>query len=139
MAEIDLARSHVERCLQDLLAVHDVTPDADGFYPYPSATSFCWIGVDPGDPPVVRAVACATVGVKMSMRLLRELNELNARGGMTRVYWDDRDVYVEQAMPAYAVDRRSLGHAAHSVATLADEVGPVIAAVFGGQTPLAEV
>jgi YD repeat-containing protein len=139
MSDADLARSHVERCLQSLWNVHDLHPDADGHYPYCSGTAACWIGVDGGDPPVVTAVACAAVGVKKSMKLFGELNELNARGRTTRVYWDDGEILVEQTMLANTVDRRALAHAGQSVAAVANDIGPVIAAVFGGCTPLAEI
>lgn len=139
MSDNDMARSHVERCLQDLWGVHDLHPDADGHYPYCSGTAACWIGLHPGDPPVVTAVACAAVGVKKSMKLLAELNELTRRSRTTRVYWDDGDVLVEHTMLAHAVDRRTLAYAGQEVAQVANDIGTMIAAVFGGCTPLAEV
>lgn len=136
MAEIDLARSHVERCLQDLWDKPDVHPDNDGDYPYKSGSASCWIGIDPGDPPLVKATACAAVAVKKSGKLLTELNELNARCRTTRVYWYSGSVLVEQSMLAHTVDRQSLSQAGQSVAAVANDIGPMIAAVFGGHTPV---
>ncbi|OBK28864.1 hypothetical protein EHH44_10260 [Mycolicibacter terrae] len=136
MSDIDLARSHVERCLQDLWDKPDVCPDSDGDYPYKSGSASCWIGIDPGDPPLVRATACAAVEVKKSGKLLTELNELNARCRTTRVYWYGGSVMVEQSMLAHTVDRRSLAQAGQSVAAVANDIGPMIATVFGGHTPV---
>lgn len=139
MSDIDLARSHVERCLQDLWGKHDICADHDGDYPYNSGSASCWIGIDPGDPPLVRATACAAVNVKRSGKLLAELNELNARCRTARVYWQGGSVMVEQSMLAHTVDRRSLAQAGQSVAAVADDIGPMIATVFGGHTPLAPI
>ena len=137
MTELDLARSHVERCLQDLWHVHHLEPDSDGDYAYKSGSAACWIGIDPGEPPLVKAVACAAVGVKKSTKLLAELNELNTRCRTVHVYWRDGSIIVEQAMLAHTVDRRSLSQAGQSVASVANDIGPMIAAVFGGHTPIA--
>jgi hypothetical protein len=136
MAAIDLARSHVERCLQDLWSVERVLPDADGDYCYGSGTAACFIGLDASEPVVVKAVACAAVEVKKTAKLLDELNDVNARCRMAHVYWSNGAVLVEQALFADAVDRGSLAHAGHAVAHIANDLGPMIAAVFGGHTPL---
>lgn len=54
MAVIDLARSHVERRLEDLRSVERVLPDADGGYCYGSGTVACFIGLDAAGHVVVR-------------------------------------------------------------------------------------
>lgn len=136
MSDSDLARSHVERCLQDLWGVHHVGKDGDGNYPFASGTALCWIGVDPGKPLVVKAVACAAVDVKKSAKLFTELNDLNAGGRTTRIYWEDGAVLVEQSMLAYTVDRRSLAYAGTSVSKTANKIGELISVMFGGRTPL---
>ena len=136
VAAIDLARSHVERCLQDLWSVERVLPDADGDYCYGSGSAACYIGLDSAEPVVVKAVACAAVEVKKTAKLLDELNEVNARCRMARVYWINGAVLVEQTLFADTVDRGSLAHAGQSVAHIANDLGPMIAAVYGGRTPL---
>lgn len=138
MAAIDLARSHVERCLQDLWSVERVVPDAEGDYCFGSGTAACFIGLDGAEPMVVKAVACAAVEVKKTAKLLEELNEVNARCRMAHVYWHNGAVLVEQALFADAVDRGSLAHAGQSVARIANDLGLMIAAVYGGRTPLEE-
>lgn len=136
VAAIDLARSHVERCLQDLWSVERVLPDADGDYCYGSGTAACYVGLDAAEPVVVNAVACAAVEVKKTAKLLEELNEVNARCRMAHVYWTNGAVLVEQTLFADTVSRGSLAHAGQSVAHIANDLGPMIAAVYGGHTPL---
>ena len=136
MAAIDLARSHVERCLQDLWGAEQVTPDADGDYCYGMGTAACYIGLEASDPMVVKAVACAAVEVKKTAKLLEEINDVNARCRMAHVYWQNGAVLVEQALFAEAVDRSSLSHAGQAVAHIANDIGPMITAVYGGRTPI---
>lgn len=136
MTAVEMARSHVERCLQDLWGVDQVLVDADGDYPYGAGSAACFIGVDPHEPIVVKAVACAAIEVKKSAKLLEEINEINTRCRTGHVYWDRGTVVVEQTMLADVVDRASLAHAGQSVAHVANDIGPMISAVFGGRTPL---
>ena len=63
---------------------------------------------------------------------------MNTRARTSHVYWEDGAILVQQSMLAHTVDRRSLAHAGQSVAAVANEIGVMIATVFGGQTPLSE-
>lgn len=45
---------------------------------------------------------------------------------------------VEYSLLASSIDRETLARAAPSVATVSDEVGPLLAAVYGGVTTFAE-
>lgn len=135
MSAIDLARSHIERCLQDLWGTPQVEPDSDGNYLYRSGTATCWISLDAHTPAIVKAMACAAAGVKKSARLFGELNEINARCRTSYVYWSAGSVIVEQAMLAHAVDRRVLAQAGQSVACVANDIGSMITTLFGGRTP----
>ena len=133
MAAIDLARSHVERCLQDLWSVERVLSDADGDYCYGSGSAACYIGLDSAEPVVVKAVACAAGEVKKTAKLLNELNEVNAR---CPCLLDQRHGAGRADPFAETVDRRSLAHAGQSVAHLGNDLGPMIAAVCGGRALL---
>jgi hypothetical protein len=139
VAAADLARSHVERCLQDIWGVDQVVADRDGDYPYGVGTAACYFGLDVAEPVVVKAVACAVVGVKKTTKLLAEINDINSRCRMAHVYWNGGVVVVEQAMLADTVDRGALSLAGQSVAHIANDIGPMITAVFGGRTPIASV
>jgi hypothetical protein len=132
----DMARSHVERCLQDLWGTDQVVPDKDGDYPYGSGSAACYIRVDGREPVFVQAVAIAAVGVKKTAALLTEINEVNSRTRIARVFWESGAVVVEQSLMADTVDRQALGHAGLGVAAIANDIGPMIATVFGGATPL---
>jgi hypothetical protein len=124
MSEIDLARPHVVRCLQYLWDVERVRPDADGDYPYRTGTAACYIGLDDGEPTVVKAVALAVVNVKKSTRLLAKLNDVNAHCWTAHFHWVGGAVIVEQTVLANSLDRRSLTYAGQSVAQVAMTSAP---------------
>jgi hypothetical protein len=63
-----LARSHVERCLQDIWDVCRVQHDHDGDYPFNSGTAACFVSVVKGDPIMVRVWALAVIGIERSER-----------------------------------------------------------------------
>lgn len=139
MAAVDMARSHVERCLQDVWSVDRVVADADGDYPYGVGTAACYIGLDPAEPILVKAVACAAVGVKKTTRLLEEITTTSTRGAA-------RPTSTGTAAPSWSSRRcsptpptgGSLSHPGWSVAHIANDIGPMITAIFGGRTPLAD-
>ena len=136
MAAIDLARSHIERCLQDVWDVDRVLPDADGDYCFRIGTASCYFGLDGAEPLLVKAVACAVMNVKKSAKLLDEINAINQRCRTAHLYWSNGNVLVEQSMFAETVDRSALFLAGQSVGHIADDVGQMIATVFGGRTPI---
>ena len=65
---------------------------------------------------------------------MKELNELNCRARTAHVYWRDDCVIVEQAMAADGVHSSTLQQAIESVSRMSDDVGTLVAAVFGGTT-----
>jgi hypothetical protein len=136
MTAADLARSHVERCLQDLWGVEQVVPDGDGDYRYGVGSAACYIRLDSHEPIVVKALAVAAVRVKKSAALLAEINDVNARTRMAHVFWQDGSVYVEQSLMVETLDRASLSHAGLAVGGIANDVGSMIATVYGGSMPL---
>ncbi len=135
MGETKFLRSHVERCLQDIWEQHDLVIDADGDYPYRWGTAACWVHIESGQPAMVRVFAQAATNVKRSTRLLAEINEVNTGTRCAEVVWADNAVLVSYALHALAVDREPLGHACASVGVVADDIGGMVAAVFGGSTP----
>ena len=52
--QMEMLRSHVERCLQDIWGVHDLVIDDDGDYPYRHGTAMCWVSPFDGPVPEVR-------------------------------------------------------------------------------------
>lgn len=132
-----MLRSHVERCLQDVWETGTVEPDELGEYPFQRGTAACWVSVNCAGGPGVAIGACATQGTKRTARLLTELNELNARSRWARVYWERGMVLVEAQVPWTAVDRPTLAVYLEVVSSVACDIGEMVAAVFGGSTPLA--
>ena len=132
--QMEMLRSHVERCLQDIWDTRDLVIDDDGDYPYRHGTAMCWVSLFGGPVPGVRVFANAAYGLKCSARLLREVNDLNGRSTWARVVLQDGVVRVSAELHWAAVDRLALEQAAGAVASVADDIGALLAAVYGGHT-----
>jgi hypothetical protein len=136
LGELKKARSHVERCLQDIWDVCRVQSDPDGDYPFSNGTSTCYVRVQGGDPIAVRVFAYAVIGVKSSAKLLAELSDLTSRTRMAYVFWSSDAVIVSQVLHIDSVNRKALRYACNHVSFIANDVGPMLATVFGGETPI---
>lgn len=136
---LTMLRSHVERCLQDIWDTRELVVDGDGDYPFRQGTAMGWVSVVAGPPPSVRVFAHAAHGLRRTAKLLGEVNDLNARSRWAKVAFAHGIVQVSIELPPAAVDRLTLAGAVVSVGEVADDVGGLLAAVFGGQTPLPAV
>ncbi len=136
MAYVDMVRSHVERLLQDEFELCRVKRDADGDYPLRCGSAVYFVRVMDADPVVVNVFSAAVSGVKRSAKLLEEINSVNSRAVFGRAYWLHGTVFVEHTLLATSLDRETLGRACSAVGTIADDVGPMIALVYGGVTAL---
>lgn len=132
---VTLLRSHVERCLQHSWERAELVVDDDGDYPYRCGTAACWVSVQPGPDPAVRVFAHAAYGLRRSARLLAEVNELNSRSRWARIFWADGIVYVSTELHWTQVDQAALDRAWDCVGSVADDIGAMLATVFGGATP----
>lgn len=128
--------AYVEKCLREswgddaaFLRCHD---DVTVFR---LGTAACQVRVEIGDPVMVRVLAQAVVGVRLTAKLLREINEINARARIANLWWHDDDVIVECSLFAESVDADTLGQACRSVADVANDIGVGMAAMFDGATP----
>jgi hypothetical protein len=130
-------RSHVERCLQDIWDLCRVVADDDGDYPFRFGTAAGFVRINKGSPTMVRVWAIAAMGVPRSAKLLSELNDINVRNRSAWATWSDGLVVVEQALVAKGLERSGLKQALNTVGGTAADVGPMIATVFGGETPFA--
>ena len=81
---------------------------------------------------MVRVFAHAAYEVKSSAALFKEINALNARSRLATVSWSSGVVSVHAALPAEPLDRPSLRLALDMVSCVADDIGELTAAVFGG-------
>ena len=79
--------------------------------------------------------AHAAHGLKSSAKLLREINELNVQSRWARLALHDGTVRVSTELPWSAVDRLALEHSLRAVGQVSDDVGSLLATVYGGSTP----
>lgn len=137
MNEIIWLRSHVERCLEDHWGVHPLVVDGDGDYPFRWGTARCYVSIVVGDPHLIRVWAFAARVPRRSLKLLSELNEINQRAMTAHVYWTGNSVIAEQTIHADSLTKETLGQACLAVGETADDIGMLLAAMFGGETPFA--
>jgi len=130
-----MLRSHLERCLQDIWDTRELITDDDDDYPFRYGTAACWVSLFGGPNPGVRVFAHAANGLKTSAKLLREINELNVQSRWARVGYHDGTVRVSAELHWSAVDRLALEHALLAVGRVSDDVGALLATVYGGSTP----
>jgi hypothetical protein len=135
LANTKWLRSHVERCLQDIWDLCRVVADDDGDYPFRFGTAAGFVRINKGSPTMVRVWAIAAMGVPRSAKLLGELNDINVRSQSAWTTWSDGLVVVEQALVAKGLTRSALNQALHAVGETAEQIGTMIAALFGGETP----
>lgn len=132
-----LLRSHVERCLQDLWGSTELHVDDDGDYPFRSGTAACWVSVVEEPAPGVRVFGYGARELRRSADLVREVNELSSRHGFAKVVLVDGIALVSAYLHWSGVNRLSLDQAMRDVGDVAGEIGPLLAAVYGGRTPFA--
>jgi hypothetical protein len=135
MTELRWIRSHVEVLLQREWDVCRVAVDCDGDFPFRRGTAACYVSVLDTDPPMVRAFAHAAYGLKPTLKVLRELNEIQRRSLSARVELRNDVVVVSQTISPLGLDQPVLAQAMDAVATLADDIGSLLALMFDGRTP----
>jgi hypothetical protein len=129
--------SHVERLLAEEWEVCRVTRDGDGDYPWAHGTAIGWVSVvGAGDGFMVRVWAHAAYEVKSSAKLLRELNDIQGRTLSTAICLAGHIVGVEQTISPIGLTQPVLAQALNAVRTVADDIGLLLTAVYGGRTPL---
>ena len=135
----NMLRSHVEVALHDIWLQPELKIDDDGDWPFRADTSACWVRVRPGSEPYVQGLAHAAYGVPKSAKLFTELNDINRRSQWTKVFWSDGYVVSEANLHWRDVDREGLERLMGATCTMCDDIGPMIATVYGGSTPLQPV
>ena len=135
MSELMWIRSHVELLLRREWAPDEVTLDGDGDFTFRRGTAVCWVSVVEYDIPMVRVFAHAAYGVKPTAKVLRELNEIQKRCVSASVSVGNDTVLVSQTLSPINLTQPVLAQAMNAVANVADDIGGLLAAVYGGQTP----
>ncbi len=132
--ELRWLRTYVVQCMEGAFGERPGV-DGDGDVAIRQGTAACYISCHDGGFPVVRVWAIAVIGLRSQGKLLREINDINARARTAHVYFDGGLVYVEQTLHAYGVDEETLGQALAAVAGVANDIGSLMAITFGGDTP----
>lgn len=135
MSEKQWIRSHVERLLQEVWDTGQVHADCDGDYPFRAGTAACWVTVMDCEPTMVRVFAHAAFGLKPSLKLYRELNEIQSRALSAHVAFGDDVVMVSQTISPIGLTAPVLAQALAAVSGVAEDIGSLVAAMFGGSTP----
>jgi hypothetical protein len=135
MTELMWIRSHVELLLQQEWHACRVVADDDGDFPFRHGTAACYVSVLPVDPPMVRVFGHAAFGVKPTLKVLREINDIQHRALSARVELRNDVVVVSQTLSPIGLTQPVLAQALDAVATVADDIGTLFAAMFDGRTP----
>ena len=135
MSERIWIRSHIELLLQREWNVCRVLADDDGDFPFRHGTAACYVSVLDSDPPMVRVLAHAAYGLKPTLKLLRELNEVQGRSLTARVELRRDVVVVSQTLNPIGLTQSVLAQAMDAVSTVADDIGTLLAVMFDGATP----
>jgi hypothetical protein len=128
-------RSHVERLLQEEWDACRVPQDDDGDYPFRAGTAACWVSVLRSEPAMVRVFAHAAFGLKPTLKLFRELNEIQRTALSVNVAFGSGVVMVSQTVSPLGLTGPVLAQAMSAVARTAEDIGTLLAAMFGGCTP----
>lgn len=135
MTELMWIRSHVELLLQREWDVCRVLADEDGDYPFRHGTAACYVSVLDLDPPMVRVFAHAAYGLRPTLKVLREINDIQSRAATARVELRNDVVVVSQTLSPIGLTRPVLAQALNAVGNVADDIGTLFAAMFDGATP----
>jgi hypothetical protein len=135
MSEQIWIRSHVELLLQREWNVCRVVADDDGDFPFRHGTAACYVSVLDSDPPMVRVLAHAAYGLKPTLTLLRELNEVQGRSLTARVELRRDVAVVSQTLSPIGLTQPVLAQAMTAVSSVADDIGTLLAVMFDGMTP----
>ncbi|HSY14832.1 MAG TPA: hypothetical protein VK816_02515 [Jatrophihabitantaceae bacterium] len=139
MTELMWIRSHVERCLADEWGTCQVVADEDGDYPFRFGSASCWVTLLASEPPMVRVFAYAVRGVRPSAKLLSELNSIQNSALSASIALSEGIVVVSQTISPIGLSSEVLAQAMLGVGGLADNVGVLLAGMFGGYTPCAPI
>jgi hypothetical protein len=124
--------------LMSTIVPEPVVPDSDGDIPVHGDTAQAWVRVEAREPWGVRVFALAAVDVPAKAAVLREINAANvADRGVRVILTPNGSVMVDYLLFADAVTQDNLRAVIGRVLSVADEIGPVLAAVHGGTTPIA--
>jgi hypothetical protein len=135
MTELTWIRSHVELLLAEEWGVCRLTADADGDWFFRAGTAAGWVSVMDTAPIMVRVFAHAATGLKPSLKLFTELNEIERCALSASVVLEHGTVVVSQTISPVGLSAPVLHQALLSVGGVAEDIGLLLAGMYGGTTP----
>ncbi|MBA2560904.1 MAG: hypothetical protein H0V07_13655 [Propionibacteriales bacterium] len=130
--------AYVEKCMKEGWGGSMEAPNCFGdIVSFRSGTTECTVRAEDDWPMMVRVMATAVQDARLSLKLLREINEINSSSRVANVWWNDGSVVVECSLFAEAVDGSSLSSACWHVSQVANDIGIGFAAMYDGSTPYA--
>jgi hypothetical protein len=123
--------------LMTAIAAESAEADAEGDFPIHGETAQAWVRPHTQEPWGVHVFALAAHSIPLKAAVLKELNEINGSDALVRVAWHSGAVIADYHLFADAVTEDNLREAIGRVITVADRIGPLLAAVHGGITPIA--
>jgi hypothetical protein len=134
MTRIEMTRAFVEKVVREWLEVSVLTVDSDGDIPVRHGSAAYYIRVVDSDPPVVSIFSTVLDGVPSSAKLLRHLNDLNARIAQAKVFHSNNRVLMALHLLAETITAEELVQACTVVADLSDQFDDELKALFEGET-----
>ena len=113
MTRIEMTRAFVEKVVREWLEVSVLTVDSDGDIPIRHGSAAYYIRVVESDPPVVSIFSTVLDGVPSSAKLLRHLNDLNARIAQAKVFHANNRVLMALHLLAETVTAEELDPGLH--------------------------
>lgn len=130
---VEAVRTPVESLLADLFGPDVLSRDGDGDYRLTVRDTPVFARLYNDHAPTLQVFAVVLADVPRSPDLLGELNDFNSRLAYARSFWVDEQVLVESDLVAATLDPEELIAAVTSVRNIANELGPMVAAIFGGR------
>ncbi|MHB1139471.1 MAG: DUF3293 domain-containing protein, partial [Microthrixaceae bacterium] len=124
----------VESALVECFGPDVLLKDDDGDYVLSAYGVPVYGRILAGDPARLRIFALVIEDVDDSAELLAEINALNNGYGFVKVVWYERMLVVEDDLVAETLDAPEAMALYDRVRHVADELGPSLAAVYGGRT-----
>ncbi len=124
----------VEAALVECFGPDVLLKDDDGDYVLSAYGVPVYARILAGDPARLRIFALVIEDVDDSAELLAEVNALNNGYGFVKVVWHERMLVVEGDLVAETLDAPEAMALYDRVRHVADELGPSLAAVYGGRT-----
>jgi len=130
----DMAHSHAQRLLREGMELTEINADMDGDYAFAHRDIAYWVTVLPGGQ-LIRIWAMPAMGIKATVAVLREVNDLNAAYRFAHAYLCDGMLTIEAFLPLMLIDEQFLMAVCHEVKCSADRVGVLLSTVHGGTMP----